>query len=65
MSFRTWMYVFAIGITFSAQTWGQTATEDEPRQEESTPDTDNRSNNEDTKAVDLTPALENIEAAIL
>ena len=66
MPFRSWKYVFALGLTvsLSGQAWRQAATEDQPRQEEGAADADDDSANQSAQAVDFLPALEGIEAAI-
>jgi hypothetical protein len=67
MSFRNWVYVFAItGLTLSlsGQAWSQSAIEGEPRQEESTADVQQDSQEKQKLTGDLIPALNDIESAI-
>jgi hypothetical protein len=67
MSFRSGLYVFAIiGLTLSlsGQAWSQSAIGDEPMQEESATDAQQNIQEDRQPAVDLTPALNDIESAI-
>jgi hypothetical protein len=67
MSFRSGLYVFAIiGLTLSlsGQAWSQSAIGDEPMQEESATDAQQNIQEDQQPAVDLTPALNDIESAI-
>lgn len=60
-----WVITVALGLVILAtESRSQTAAEDQPRQEESTSDTQSDSKQQNPKPVDLTPVLENIEAAI-
>lgn len=65
MPFRAWLYFVAFGIALLASEAGsQTATENEPRQENSAVDTEASSESNYPDPIDFTPALEKIEAAI-
>jgi len=65
MFIRTWLFVVALGITtLATESWGQSAVEDEPRQEESAADTQQDGEAEQQPTIDLTPALNDIESAI-
>lgn len=55
--------IFGLAI-LSAEALAQTAPEDQPRQEESTTDADQNSQNQNENSVRLTSALEGIESAI-
>jgi len=55
---------FALGIILATSAWPQSASEEEPRQEESATNTQDNGEGQYAKPQDLTPALENIEAAI-
>ncbi len=66
MFFRSWLFVFTLGLLIqTSQAMAQSAAEDMPKQEESTVDANDGSKSQNSNAVDLSPALENIEAAIL
>jgi hypothetical protein len=66
MSFRTWLYVFAIiGLTLPANyALAQSASENEPRQEERAADAQQDNQEEQQPTIDLTTALNDIESAI-
>lgn len=67
MSFRALMFAVAIGLTAGlvpGDSSGQTAPESQPRQEESGPASSEVSQEQDPSAVDISPALNGIEAAI-
>ena len=60
-----WIVAVAFGLTvLTTEVWGQSATEDQPRQEESTADTQEGREANYPNPIDFSPALEGIEAAI-
>ncbi len=65
MSSRYWIAAFAFGLTFSgAAAQNQPTTEDQPRQEESVSNGQDSAESQQPEAIDTTPALQGIEAAI-
>ena len=66
MSFRSWMFAVAIGLTLalSGQALSQAAAEDQPRQEEGATATDEGGGDQEREPIDLTSAIEGIESAI-
>lgn len=65
MPVRTWLLVIALGLaasTSSAQE--QSTAEDEPRQEESTSNGEDRAATDQEPSLNTLPALQGIEAAI-
>lgn len=61
----SWVITFALGLALlSGQAWSQGTTEDQPRQEYSAPDSNANSDSQNGQPIDLSPALEGIEAAI-
>jgi hypothetical protein len=60
-----WITAVAFGLILSVSSaWPQTASEDQPRQEESASDTNSGGERQNYQPIDLSPALKNIEAAI-
>lgn len=65
MPFSRWIIAVAFGLICSASVaQDQTTTENQPRQEESIADGEESAESEQPRAIDPTPALEGIEAAI-
>ncbi len=69
MPIRTWLYVIALGVAFSATSvWPQVAIEDEPvgetGQENSGDNGDAATQEDETGTPDIIPALQGVESAI-
>jgi hypothetical protein len=60
-----WIIAATLGIAaLATESWGQSAAEDQPRQEESATNANNDSNAQNGQPVNITTSLKNIEAAI-
>jgi len=65
MSVSRWVIAVALGlIAFSSEAWSQTATQDQPRQEEGPTNGGGSTQGEQQDAIDLESALAGIERAI-